>query len=86
MTSWLLVRLSLADVESLARVGAVENERFTERARDLYFVLWTWSSERLHGESGRQQDNYVARFGHKRLLKRIERCNRFISQLVSSNQ
>lgn len=84
LKSWLLTRLSLADVESFSRSGVVENERFTDRAREIYFVLWTWSAERFHGEPGRLQDAFEERFGHARLLQRIERCKRFINRLIEA--
>ena len=78
LATWLSAKLTLDDVESLQSTGLVENVRFTERARDVYFVLWTWSADRFHGESGRLQDEYVKRFGLQRLKKRLERCNQLI--------
>lgn len=81
--TWLTVRLSLSDVEASTQIGVVGNERFTQQAREAYFLLWTWSADRFHGESGELQEAYFKRFGPSRLKKRIERCNRLIYRFLN---
>lgn len=84
--TWLTARLSLADVEASSQTGMLGNERFTKQARQAYFLLWTWSADRFHGESGALQDAYFKRFGAVRLKKRIERCNRLIYRFLNGRK
>lgn len=80
---WLTVKLSLADVDAATEMGLVGNARFTQKAKQAYFHLWTWSADRFDGEAGRLQDAYYKRFGASRLKKRIERCNRLIYRFLN---
>lgn len=73
---------SLNEVESTARIGAVENERFTERARDWYRFIWTWGTWRF---SSTVQDRAWKKLGHKRFLNRINRVRRFSNKHFGTN-
>jgi hypothetical protein len=80
---WLKTNTSLAEVESTRSVGLVENTRFTNQAVRLYRLLWCWSAQRFSGDYGTIQERYYKRRGLAALNRRIARCQRLISKMVS---
>lgn len=79
---WIVSRATLADVERAERVGIVGNERFSERARDWFRFVWTWSAPRFTGRAGQLQERYFARCGYAALLRRFERVRAIAARLV----
>lgn len=81
LSRWLASKASLAEVEQASCYGLVGNVRFTERARHLYRVLWTWSAPRFAGFAGMKQDRMYERMGKDALNRRMARCKRIIAAL-----
>jgi hypothetical protein len=75
---WIRNGASLAEIESVSRIGLVGNERFNEAARTAFIFLWTWSAPRFAGRAGRLQDNYYTVHGSDGLMRRINRVRRLI--------
>lgn len=81
LSYWLGSKATLAEVEAVPRFGLVNNERFTERARDAYRFLWTWGALRFEGRAGRLQDTFQWLHGKAALDRRIARVQRLIKWL-----
>jgi len=81
VSHWLRSGATWNDVMQASRYGLVENERFTERAREVYTWLWTWSAPRFHGRANDLQDAIYAQHGMKALQRRYARVNRIIAKL-----
>lgn len=81
IAAWLNSGASYNDVVNAPRIGLVENERFSERAREVYIWLWTWSAHRFEGSAGRKQSDIYYRYGMAGLNRRIERVKRIIERL-----
>ncbi len=82
LAAWLRSRASLKEVEAIAPVGLVENERFTPTALRAFRLLWTWSAFRFSGPAGRAQDRFFDRRGPLALTRRIERAQRHAARLM----
>lgn len=82
LANWLRSNATLHDVETTSRFGLVENERFTERAREVYRFLWTWSAHRFEGQAGRLQNDVYYRHGMLGLDRRFARVNRIIRKII----
>lgn len=78
---WLKSGATLDEVLNAPRFGLVENERFSERAREVYIWLWTWSAHRFEGKAGRQQNDIYCKYGMAGLYRRFARVNRIIENL-----
>lgn len=78
---WINSGASLAEVESVSRFGLVNNERFTERAREVYVWLWTWSTARFSGTAGALQDRLHRRRGMAALNRRYTRVSRILARI-----
>jgi hypothetical protein len=70
---WVSGRASLADVESVERFGIVGNERFSERARRRFRIIWEWSTFRF---SSHAQDTFWNRHGRAAFYRRMRRVRR----------
>lgn len=78
---WVTSGASLAEVESVERFGIVGNERFTERARDVYVWLWTWGAARFSGAAGAAQESLYRRHGMAALNRRYARVSRMLARI-----
>lgn len=83
LRTWLASGESLSGVEACSAAGLVENERFTERARQAYRLIWRWSALRFGGVHGRVQERFYKRRGMEALLRRIERCRRIAARIAA---
>lgn len=79
--AWLRAGYSHNDCMRAERMGLVENERFTYRAKEVYVVLWAWSAYRFEGDAGRAQDALYYRGGIEAVSRRIARCQRLIERI-----
>lgn len=79
LANWILGGATLNGVMLCSRIGLVENERFSERARDRFVYYWTWSTDRLDGRAGDLQQRMFDRGGYAALLRRFERVRRVIN-------
>lgn len=77
LQTWLRSNASFDEVMRTPRFGLVENERFTEKARDHFRFLWLWSGAR---ESARH-DRFYNAVGADAYWRRIERVRRIIEEL-----
>lgn len=84
LSIWLETGASLNDVETVDRIGLVGNPRFTERARDWFRLIWTWSAVRFAGEAGRKHDRAYARLGREVYNRRIQRIKQLGERLCRS--
>lgn len=82
LDKWLRSGATLASVEKAAHIGLLGNERFSPQAVRAYRILWEWSALRL--SSSRQEQAY-RKIGQTKLMRRIERCNRWIAKFRGEN-
>lgn len=78
---WLHTNASLAEVLNTSSVGLIGNERFTERAVQVFTWLWTWSAPRFGGQAGVKQERVFQRGGTLALERRYRRVARIIRRL-----
>lgn len=78
---WVASGASLAEVESVSRFGLVDNERFTERAREVYRWLWTWGAPRFSGTANAMQERVYAKHGMPALNRRYARVSRILARI-----
>lgn len=64
---------TLSDVESISRIGLVENERFTPRSLRTFRLLHTWGGVRF---SSSAQDMHFLMHGMNGINRRIARVQR----------
>lgn len=83
--NWLRINLSYNEVMKISRYGLVENERFTDRAKEVYIFLWTWSAPRFEGLAGNLQEVVYKKHGHNALHRRYARVNRMIQNIIKGN-
>lgn len=85
LSQWLRNRVSLAEVQDAARIGAVQNERFSERTRQWYFLIWKWSAVRISNElnASQDQERYCGRRGFQALKQRMERINKIADRIAN---
>lgn len=82
LARWIASRASLNDVESVSAIGLVGNERFSERARRAYVLVWTWSAPRFAGSAGAAQDRHYSRHGMPGLARRDARVRKLVHRLT----
>lgn len=75
LSNWLRGGATLGEVESVERFGLVENERFTEAARERFRFIHRWSAPRFCGQSGEAQERFYLMHGWAALDRRIARVN-----------
>jgi hypothetical protein len=78
---WICSNASYNDVINASRFGLVENERFTERAREVFIFLWTWSAHRFEGAAGKLQNDIYYYHGMQGIDRRIARIQRIIQHI-----
>lgn len=81
---WLGTGCSLAEVEAVDKIGIVGNVRFSERARDWFRLIWTWSAPRFEGLAGFKHDRAYAKLGRERYNRRIQRIKQLGERLCQS--
>lgn len=79
--NWLNARASLEEVMAAERIGLVGNERFSEKARRVYVLLWEWSAHRFGGAIGARQEALYKRHGRAFLEARFKRVNNIAGRL-----
>lgn len=82
LSYWVHGRASLADVESVDRIGLVDNERFTEQARRAFVLYWTWSTFRHSGRADWLQERCYRAHGMDGLKRRIARAHRLMARVL----
>lgn len=85
LVRWLHAGTSLRDAEEMQWVGRY-NQRYSDRAVQVYRFLWTWSAARYHGVAGAQQDAVYLKGGIKALNRRFARVHRIIARLLESSK
>ncbi len=83
LRGWLTSHASLGEVLRAQRLGLLGNERFNERTRDWFVLLWTWSAPRFGSIAGQLQDRYYNRCGKAAYERRIARCQKLIQRIQS---
>jgi len=78
LQTWLNARVPLSEVERVSRFGLCDNERFTERARDAYKLIWTWCGI----NSSYEQNRFYKRRGMEALDRRIARARRLVNRYL----
>lgn len=73
LQNWLASQATVTEVLNLHSVGLVENLRFTDRARNEFMRLWSWSAPRFGGAAGRAQEAFYERHGSQALWRRYTR-------------
>jgi hypothetical protein len=82
LRNWLTAGATLDSVLRAQRLGLLGNERFDERTRDWYVLLWTWGAPRFHGIAGQLQDRYYNRCGREALRRRFARCRALVQRIT----
>jgi hypothetical protein len=82
LAQWLQSGATMADVESVARIGLVGNARFSETARRAFRIIWEWSAPRFAGRIGAKQDELFNRHGAAFLARRFERCRAIAARIT----
>lgn len=85
LAGWLRTRRTLHEVESINRLGLVGNARFSERTRDWFKFLWTWSAPRFAGPEGRRHGRAWDRLGRLKYDRRIERVQKLVQRLEGAH-
>jgi hypothetical protein len=81
LSRWLRCNVSMSYVDGLCPYGLVENERFSEKAREKFEYLWMWSAHRFSGRAGLLQDAFHRRHGIAALERRFQRVANLIKAL-----
>lgn len=82
LSYWLSSRATLQEVLEANRIGLVGNERFTEKARRVYVLIWEWSAHRFGGAIGARQEALYKRHGRAFLEARFKRVNNIARRLA----